>query len=65
MAAQGSGRAASLNVFSARSLGVGVHGLRDTTHVAITETPSGERAVGGQPLTAEHVKQKRTSGSAA
>ncbi|MFJ8670376.1 4-oxalocrotonate tautomerase family protein [Streptomyces sp. NPDC093589] len=33
--------------------------LRPVTHVAITETPSGEWAVGGTALTADDVKAKR------
>ncbi|WP_407286349.1 4-oxalocrotonate tautomerase family protein [Streptomyces sp. BP-8] len=33
--------------------------LRPVTHVVITETPSGEWAVGGKALTAEDVKAKR------
>jgi 4-oxalocrotonate tautomerase len=33
--------------------------LRPVTHVAITETPSGAWAIGGQPLTAEDVLAKR------
>lgn len=35
--------------------------LRDATHVAITETPSGEWAMGGKALTAEDVREKRRS----
>ncbi|MGY5136621.1 tautomerase family protein [Streptomyces nigrescens] len=33
--------------------------LRPVTHVVITETPSGEWAVGGKALTAEDVQAKR------
>ncbi len=36
-------------------------GMRESTHVAITETPSGEWAIGGRPLTTDDVKQKRSS----
>jgi 4-oxalocrotonate tautomerase len=37
-------------------------GMRPVTHVVITETPSGEWAVGGKALTAEDVQAKRASG---
>ncbi len=33
--------------------------LRPFTHTVITETPSGEWAIGGQSLTAEDVRAKR------
>ncbi|GAA2327549.1 tautomerase family protein [Streptomyces caniferus] len=33
--------------------------MRPVTHVVITETPSGEWAVGGKALTAEDVRAKR------
>lgn len=33
--------------------------LRAATHTVITETPSGEWAIGGRPLTAEDVQAKR------
>ncbi|MFE0190558.1 4-oxalocrotonate tautomerase family protein [Streptomyces sp. NPDC059008] len=33
--------------------------LRPVTHVVVTETPSGEWAVGGKALTAEDVRAKR------
>ncbi|MEU6218939.1 tautomerase family protein [Streptomyces sp. NPDC047022] len=39
--------------------------LRPATHVVITETPSGEWAIGGQALTAEEVRAKRASAPAA
>ena len=39
--------------------------LRAVTHTAITETPSGEWAVGGQALSAEDVKVKRAAGAPA
>jgi 4-oxalocrotonate tautomerase len=39
--------------------------LRPLTHVVITETPSGEWAIGGQTLTAEDVRAKRGSPQAA
>ena len=32
-------------------------GIRDSTHVVITETPSGEWAVGGKTLTADDVNR--------
>lgn len=35
--------------------------LRDSTHVVITETPSGEWAIAGQPLTADDIRQKRAA----
>jgi 4-oxalocrotonate tautomerase len=38
-------------------------GIRDATHVVITETPSGEWAVGGRALTADDVKQGMLSKS--
>ena len=38
--------------------------LRPVTHTVITETPSGEWAIGGKPLTAEDVKAKRAEGAA-
>jgi 4-oxalocrotonate tautomerase len=34
--------------------------LRPVTHVVITETPSGGWAIGGQALSAEDVKAKRS-----
>lgn len=37
-------------------------GLRASTHTAITETPSGEWAIGGKALSAEDVKAKRAAG---
>ena len=37
--------------------------LRPSTHVVITETPSGEWAIGGKTLTAEDVRAKRGSGA--
>ncbi|MEV6313766.1 tautomerase family protein [Streptomyces sp. NPDC051776] len=40
-------------------------GLRPSTHVVITETPSGEWAIGGHALTAEDVRAKRASATAA
>jgi 4-oxalocrotonate tautomerase len=40
-------------------------GLRGSTHTVITETPSGEWAIGGRAFTAEDVKEKRvTAGTA-
>ncbi|MFF3540396.1 4-oxalocrotonate tautomerase family protein [Streptomyces platensis] len=33
--------------------------LRPATHVVITETPSGEWAIGGKAMTAEDVQAKR------
>ena len=38
-------------------------GMRKATHVVITETPSGEWAVGGRPLTADDVRQEMRSSS--
>lgn len=38
-------------------------GLRKSTHVLITETPSGEWAVGGRALTADDVNKKMRSSS--
>lgn len=41
---------------------IGVEGeaLRDSTHVTLTETPrEGAWAIGGQVLSADHVKEKR------
>jgi 4-oxalocrotonate tautomerase len=38
-------------------------GLRKSTHVIITETPSGEWAVGGRALTADDVKEEMLSNS--
>lgn len=35
--------------------------MRPVTHVVITETPSGEWAVGGKALTAEDVQEKRAA----
>jgi 4-oxalocrotonate tautomerase len=35
--------------------------LRPFTHTVITETPSGEWAIGGQSLTAEDVRAKRAA----
>jgi 4-oxalocrotonate tautomerase len=40
-------------------------GLRPSTHTVITETPSGAWAIGGQALTAEDVKEKRSAQAAA
>ncbi len=40
-------------------IGVEGEGLRDFTHVAITETPSGSWAIGGKPFTAEEVRAAR------
>jgi 4-oxalocrotonate tautomerase len=34
-------------------------GLRGSTHTVITETPSGEWAIGGRAFTAEEVREKR------
>jgi 4-oxalocrotonate tautomerase len=39
--------------------------LRPFTHTVITETPSGEWAIGGQLLSAEDVKAKRSAGAPA
>ena len=39
--------------------------LRPSTHTVITETPSGEWAIGGRALSAEDVKAKRSAGTAA
>ncbi len=39
--------------------------LRAATHTVITETPSGEWAIGGTPLTAEDVRSKRAEGALA
>jgi 4-oxalocrotonate tautomerase len=39
--------------------------LRPYTHTAITETPSGEWAVGGQLLTAEDVQAVRSAAATA
>jgi 4-oxalocrotonate tautomerase len=36
-------------------------GLRRFTHAAITETPSGEWAIGGTAMTAEHVRGARSA----
>ncbi len=46
---------------------IGVEGesLRPVTHTVITETPSGEWAIGGKPLTAEDVRAKRSEGAPA
>ncbi len=33
--------------------------LRPSTHTVITETPSGEWAIGGQPFSAEDIRAKR------
>jgi 4-oxalocrotonate tautomerase len=38
--------------------------MRPVTHTAITETPSGEWAVGGRAMTAEDVKAKRSAAAA-
>ena len=38
-------------------------GMRDSMHVVITETPSGEWAVGGRPLTSDDVKEEMRGGS--
>ena len=38
---------------------VGGEGIRGSTHVAITETPSGAWAIGGKPITAEQVRAAR------
>lgn len=38
-------------------------GMRDATHVVITETPSGEWAVGGKALSADDVNQQMRSSS--
>ncbi len=35
--------------------------LRKFTHTTITETPSGEWAIGGRALTAEHVRAARSA----
>lgn len=40
-------------------------GLRPSTHTVITETPSGEWAIGGKSLSAEDVKAKRSAGAVA
>ncbi|GAA1895917.1 tautomerase family protein [Streptantibioticus ferralitis] len=37
--------------------------LRPSTHVLITETPSGAWAIGGKALTAEDVRVKRAGGA--
>jgi 4-oxalocrotonate tautomerase len=34
-------------------------GLRELTHVAITETPSGSWAIGGKPFTTDEVRAAR------
>jgi len=39
--------------------------LRPVTHVAITETPSGTWAIGGQAMTAEAVRSKRAAAAVA
>jgi len=39
--------------------------LRPSTHTVVTETPSGSWAIGGQALTAEHVKAKRAAAAIA
>ena len=44
---------------------VGGEALRPYTISAITETPSGEWAVGGQPLTANDVKAVRSAAATA
>lgn len=36
-------------------------GLRESTHAVITETPSGEWAIGGRALSAEDVRAKRST----
>jgi 4-oxalocrotonate tautomerase len=36
--------------------------MRPITHVVVTETPSGEWAIGGKALTAEDVQAKRAAG---
>jgi 4-oxalocrotonate tautomerase len=41
-------------------IGVWGEGLRKSTHVAISETPSGEWAIGGKVLTAEDVNKMRS-----
>lgn len=38
-------------------------GMRNATHVAISESPSGEWAVGGKALSADDVKKNMRSGS--
>ncbi len=38
-------------------------GLRNATHVIISETPSGEWAVGGKALTADDVNEGMRTGS--
>lgn len=35
--------------------------LRSVTHTVVTETPSGAWAIGGQAMTAEDVKAKRSA----
>ncbi|MFP3901195.1 MAG: tautomerase family protein [Acidimicrobiia bacterium] len=42
-------------------IGIEGEGLRQSTHVVITETPDGEWAIGGKPMTADSVKQMRSS----
>lgn len=44
-------------------IGAWGEGMRPSTHVVITETPSGEWAIGGRPLTADDVKQEMRSTS--
>jgi 4-oxalocrotonate tautomerase len=39
--------------------------LRPSTHTVITETPSGEWAIGGKRLSAEDVRAKRAEGAPA
>ncbi len=39
--------------------------LRPVTHTVITETPSGEWAIGGKALTAEDVRTMRSEGAPA
>jgi 4-oxalocrotonate tautomerase len=36
--------------------------MRPVTHVVITETPSGEWAIGGKALTARDIQEKRAAG---
>jgi 4-oxalocrotonate tautomerase len=42
-------------------IGVEGEGLRQSTHVVITETPDGEWAIGGNPMTADSIKKKRSA----
>lgn len=44
-------------------IGAWGEGMRKATHVAITETPSGEWAIGGKAVSADDVKSAMRSGS--